>query len=148
MHRSSLYAVVAVATLSAILGCPGAEPGLRVELTREPVTLSGEPRVLSALEPLPAEAFLLGVCVIPGPGYHVSGRWTVQAPDGREARVVARAELLNGDTVKLAAPSSSGNCLCVHPRRGGPFESPVRRVRLVASTPIVAERIEWRAGTP
>lgn len=143
---TALNRLVAVAGLSATLGCPGAEPGIRVELTREPVTLSGEPRVLSAREPLPAEAFRLGVCVIPAPGYHVSGRWTVRTPDGREARVVARAELVSGGVVKLAAPSSSGNSLCVHPRRGGPFESPVRRVRLVASTPIVAERIEWRTG--
>ena len=132
----------------ASLGCPPADPRIRMELTSEPVTLSGEPLVLSTDQPLPAEAFHLGVCVVPGPGHHVSGRWTVVTPDGGEARVVARAELVSGDTVRLASPSSSGSSLCVHPRRGGPFESPVRRIRLVATTPILAERIEWRTGAP
>jgi len=137
-----------LAALSAALGCLGAEPGVRVELTRAPVTLSGEALVLSADQPLPASVFSLAVCVTPGPGHHVSGRWTVLTPDGREAMLVAQAELVDGDTVKLASPSSSGHDLCVHPRRGGPFDSPVRRVRLVASTPIVAERVEWRTGAP
>lgn len=147
MSRATSGLAVAVA-LVVVLGCPLGDPGVRVALTREPVTLSGEPLVLSADAPLPAEAFFVGVCVFPGSGYHVSGRWTVLTPAGREALVVAEAELVNGDTVRLASPSSSGASLCVHPRRGGPFESPVRRVRLMASTPIEVERVVWRSGRP
>jgi hypothetical protein len=133
--------------MAMALGCVLDPPGARVELTRAPLTLSGEPQVLSADPPLPAESVFLGVCVLPGPGHHVTGRWTVRTPDGRESSLVARAELLNGDSVKLAAPSSHGNWLCVHPRRGGPLEAPVRRLHLVTSTKIVAARIEWQTGT-
>jgi hypothetical protein len=141
--KSALSAGMALALAQACLLDP---PGVRVELTRAPVTLSGEPRVLAAASPLPAESAVLGVCVFPGPGHYVTGRWTVRTPQGREASLVARAELLNGDVVKLAAPSSGGASLCVGPRRGGPLEAPVRRLHLVASTKIVAARIEWRAG--
>jgi hypothetical protein len=134
--------------LLGILGCLAAEPRARVILSETPVTLSGEAWSHSADPPLPSDATVLGVCVSPGPGFNVSGRWTVRTPDGREARVVARAELVNGDRVKLASPSWVGDRLCVHPRRGGPLESPVRRLTLVASTPIVAERIVWHTGAP
>jgi hypothetical protein len=72
----------------------------------------------------------------------------VRTPDGREALLVARAELINGDRVKLASPSTRGSRLCVHPRRGGPFESPVRRLSVVASTPIEVERVVWHSGAP
>jgi hypothetical protein len=141
--KSALPAGIAMAMA---LGCVLDAPEVRVELTRAPVTLSGEPQVLLADPPLPAESSVLGVCVYPGPGHHVTGHWTVRTPEGREARLVARAELTNGDVVKLAAPSSGGASLCVHPRRGGPLEAPVRRLYLVTSTEVVAARIEWRAG--
>jgi hypothetical protein len=47
--------------------------------------------------------------------------------------------------VTLAAPSSTGSRLCVHPRLGGPLEAPVERLRVVASTPIVVRRIVWQS---
>ena len=132
--------------VGSLVACSAVDPGSEVVLTETPVTLSGEAWVFSAEPPLPSDAFFLGVCVSPGPGFGVTRRWTVRAPDGREAQVVARAELVNGQRVKLASPSTSDDRLCVHPRRGGPFDSPVRRLTLVASTPIVADRIVWRSG--
>ena len=137
--------VALVIALSAVMGCSPAPPPVRVDLIREPTTLSSEPRLLSAGQPLPADNDSVGVCVFPGRGYRVSGRWTVRTPSGHEAQVLARAELVGGRTVKLASPSSTGASLCVHPRQGGPLEAPVHRIRVVASTPIVAQRIVWQS---
>jgi hypothetical protein len=67
-------------------------------------------------------------------------------PDGLEAQLVARAELVGGRVAWLKAPSSTGGSLCVRPRRGGPLEAAVERVSLVASTPIVAQRIVWESA--
>ena len=134
--------------LSAVLGCSPAPPPVQVDLIEEPTTLSPVPQLLSAGLPLPASHPSVGVCIHPGRGYNVSGRWTVLTPDGREAQVVAHAELVGGRVVKLASPSSTGPTLCVHPRRGGPLEAPVRRVRVVSSTPIVARRIVWKSTAP
>jgi len=88
----------------------------------------------------------VGLCVDPGPGHSVTGRWTVRTPSGREAQVVARAELVTGDVVSLASPSSNGPRLCVHPRRGGPLEASVRSLTVVASTPIEVRRLVWRSA--
>jgi hypothetical protein len=140
--RASL---VTALTLTAALGCLLVRRPVREELIRAPVTLSPAPKLLTAGAPLPADGESVGVCVYPGPGYSVSGRWTVLTPSGREAQVVARAELVGGRVVTLAAPSSTGSRLCVHPRLGGPLEAPVERLRVVASTPIVVRRIVWQS---
>lgn len=108
--------------------------------------MSHTPQFLAAGGPLRADGDSVSLCVYPGPGHVVSGRWTVLTPDGREAQVVARAELTNGKVVALVSPSSTGSSLCVHPRLGGPLEAPVQRVRVVASMPIVAQRIVWRSA--
>ena len=76
----------------------------------------------------------------------MTGRWTVLTPDGLEAQLVARAELVGGRVVWLKAPSSTGGSLCVRPRRGGPLEAAVERVSVVASTPVVAQRIVWESA--
>jgi hypothetical protein len=131
--------------LSAAPCCLPAPAPIEVELIQEPITLSQVPQFLAAGEPLRADNGSVGVCVHPGPGYHVSGRWTVLAPNGREAQVVARAELANGRVVTLASPSSTGTSLCVHPRLGGPLEAPVQRIRVVTSMPIVVRRIVWQS---
>ena len=126
-------------------GCWAAPPHAEVDLIRQPSTLSQTPQVFAAAEPLRADSESARLCVYPGPGYHVSGRWTVLTPSGREALVAGRAELANGKVVALASPSSTGNSLCVQPRLGGPLEAPVQRVRVVTSTPIVVERIVWES---
>ena len=134
------------AMLSATLACSAAPPQVRVELIQEPTTLSHVPLLLAAAEPLRADNDSVGVCVYPGPGHHVSGRWTVLTPGGHDAQVVARAELVNGRVVTFASPSSTGSSLCVHPRRGGPLEAAVQRIRVGASTPILVERIVWESS--
>ena len=131
--------------LSAILGCSLAPPRVRVELIHEPLTLSQVPQSLSAGEPMRADNDSVRLCVYPGHGYQVTGRWTVLTPTGHEAQVVARAELVNGRVITLASPSSTGSGLCVHPRLGGPLEAAVQRVRVTASRPIVVERIVWQS---
>ena len=131
--------------LGAIAGCSLAPARVQVELSREPVILSEVPQVLSAGQPLRADYDSVSLCLYPDRGYNVSGRWTVLTPDGREAQVVARAELVNGRVVNLASPSSTGGRLCVHPRLGGPLEAPVQRVSVVASSPIVVRRIVWQS---
>lgn len=130
---------------AAVLGCSLAPPQVEVELIQEPMTLSQTPQFFAAGESLRADNDSVSVCVYPGPGYHVSGRWTVLTPSGHEAQVVARADLANGKMVTLASPSSRGRSLCVHPRLGGPLEAAVQRVRVVTSTPIVVQRIVWRS---
>lgn len=134
--------------LSATLGCSPGAPRVRVDLIREPTTLSPVPRSFSAGQPLRADNESVGLCVSPGRGYSVSGRWTVLTPGGQEAQVVARAELVGGRVVKLASPSSTGSSLCVHPRRGGPLEAAVQRIDVVASTPIVVQRVVWQSTVP
>jgi len=134
--------------LSASLGCSPAAPEVRVDLIEEPTTLSPVPQSFSAGLPLRGDNDSVGVCVFPGRGYSVSGRWTVLTPNGHEAQVVARAELVSGRVIKLASPSSAGSSLCVHPRHGGPLEGPVQRVRVVVSTPIVAQRVVWQSTAP
>ena len=138
-------ATVAAVLASGLLACVFAPPGTRVELSREPVTLSPVAQVFSPDQPLPADRESVGVCVFPAHGYSVTGRWTLLTPDGLEAQLLARAELVGGKVVRFAAPSSTGSSLCVRPRRGGPLEAAVRRVSLVASTPIVAQRIVWES---
>ncbi len=127
------------------LACVLTSPSVEIDLIDEPVTLSYEPQLLAAGQPLRADHDSVSVCVYPAPGHNVSTRWTVVAPNGREARVVARAELVNGRVVTLRSPSSDGASLCVHPRWDGPLEAEVQRIRLLASTPIVARRIVWRS---
>lgn len=126
-------------------GCWAGPPHAEVDLIREPSTLSATPQLFAAGEPLRADSDSVRLCVYPGPGYHVSGRWTVITPNGREALVIGRAELANGRVVNLASPSSTGNRLCVQPRLGGPLEAPVQRVGVVTSTPIVVERMVWES---
>jgi hypothetical protein len=126
--------------------CRAGSPDVEVELLRGPATVSAEPRFLEAKEPLPADGERLRLCVRPGPGHHVSGRWTVVTPGGREALVVARAELANGRGLSLVSPSSAGSALCVQPRLGGPLEAPVRRIRVAATAPIVVERVVWESA--
>ena len=125
--------------------CRAASPDVRVDLIRGSATLSQTPQLFAAEEPVRADGDFIRLCVYPGPGYHVSGRWTVLTPSGREALVVGRLELINGRAVNLASPSSTGNSLCVQPRLGGPLEAPVQRVRLATSAPIVVERIVWES---
>lgn len=134
--------------VSALVGCVFAPARVRVELIEEPTTLSPAPRSFSPERPLSADSESIGVCVYPGSGYRVSGRWTVVAPDGHEAQVVARAELVDGQRVKLVSPSSTGRRLCVHPRLGGPLEGAVKRIEVVASVPIVVDRIVWQSTRP
>ena len=137
---------VIIGTLLVVApGCSPAPPQARVDLIREPTTLSAAPQVFVPDEPLPADNDSVGVCLLPDAGYNVSGRWTVVTPAGREALVVAHAELASGRVIKLASPSSTGSRLCVHPRHGGPLEAPVERVRVVASTPIVVSRLVWES---
>lgn len=126
--------------------CRATAPDVAMDLLRGPSTVSAEPRLLEAEEPLPADGERLRLCVHPGPGHHVSGRWTVVTPGGREALVVARAELVNGRELSLVSPSSAGNALCVQPRLGGPLEAPVRRIRVAATAPIVVERVVWESA--
>jgi hypothetical protein len=133
----------------AAVGCFWGPPPLEeVELIRKPVTLSPVPRSFSAGELLCADSRIVGVCLYPGQGYRVSGRWTMLTPSGHEAQVVARAELVGGQEVTLASPTSTGNSLCVRPRRGGPLDAGVERVRVTASTPIVVRRLVWQSGCP
>lgn len=54
--------------MAMALGCVWDPPAARVELTRAPLPLSGEPQVLSADPPLSAESVFLGVCVFPTDG--------------------------------------------------------------------------------
>jgi hypothetical protein len=146
MTRARLALVLAVPGLvSTVVGCVPAPAAVEVELIQQPLTLSQTAQLLAPSEPLRADNDSVRVCVYPGPGYHVSGRWTVLTPSGREAQVVARVELVNGKAVTLASPSSTGGSLCVQPRLGGPLEAPVRRVRVLTSTPIVAQRIVWQS---
>jgi len=127
------------------VACTAAPPPVEIELTSGPTILSTEPRSFRPARPLPADNVSVGLCVDPGPGHAVTGRWTVRTPAGREAQVVARAELVSGDVVRLVSPSSNGPRLCVHPRRGGPLDAPVRSLTVVASTPIAVERLVWRS---
>jgi hypothetical protein len=140
-------AIVAIA-LSALPGCFPARPPVREELIQEPVTLSPTPRLLSAGRALRADEESVRVCFYPDRGYDVSGRWTVVTPNGREAQIVVRAELVNGRVVTLASPSSTGSSLCLHPRLGGPLDAAVQRLSVVASTPIVVRRIVWQSTAP
>jgi hypothetical protein len=117
-----------------------------VDLVQQTSTLSPTPRLLVAGEPLRADGDSVRLCVYPGSGHHVSGHWTVVTPEGREALVVARAELTSGRVVNFASPSSTGNGLCVQPRLGGPLEAPVRRVSVATTAPIVVERIVWESA--
>lgn len=134
--------------LSAALGCSLAPPRVRVDLIQEPTTLSPVPQSFSSGQPLRADNDSVGVCVSPGRGYHVSGRWTVMTPSGQEAQVVARVELAGGRVVKFASPSSTGSSLCVHPRHDGPLEAPAQRIHVIASTPIVVQRVVWQSTAP
>lgn len=130
------------AVLVATLGCRPASTQVEVELSQEPVTLSRVPRLFETGQAFPADAESVALCVWPAAGHQVSQRWTVLTPSGLEAQVVALADLGSGKTVRLASPwSTDSGALCVQPRWGLPLESPVRRVRVVASTPIVVERI-------
>lgn len=138
--------VLTGAVLVANLGCLAAPAQMEVELSHGPVTLSHAPMPFDASQ-APADAAWVAVCVWPATGYQVSPRWTVLTPAGRDAQVVALAELANGRTVRLASPwLTDSGALCVEPRWGLPFKSPVRRVRLVASTPIVVERVVLSAS--
>lgn len=138
-----LILVIGAATGSA---CRATAPDVELELLRGPATVSAEPRVLEGAEPLPADGEMLRLCVRPGPGHHVSGRWTVATPGGRQALLVARAELVNGRGLSLVSPTSAGNMLCLQPRLGGPLEAPVRRIRVAATAPIVVERVVWESA--
>jgi hypothetical protein len=126
--------------------CRAAPRHAEVDLIREPARLSQTAQSFAPGEPVRADGESVRLCVHPGPGYQVSGRWTVLTPSGREALVVGRAELANGRIVNLASPSAIGNSLCVQPRLGGPLEAPLLRVRLATSTPIVVERIVWESA--
>jgi hypothetical protein len=126
--------------------CRAGAPDVEVTLLRGPATVSAEPRTLEAAEPLPADGERLRLCVHPGPGHHVSGRWTVVTPGGREALLVARAELVNGRGLSLVSPSSVGSALCVQPRLGGPLEAPVQRIRVAATATIVVDRVAWESA--
>jgi hypothetical protein len=148
VHPPMQGRVMVAMALSALPGCPPGPPPVEVELVQGPVTLSPVPLAISAGEPLPTDNASVGVCIHPAPGYHVSGRWTVLTPGGEEAQVVARAELVNGDVVTMASPSSTGNSLCVHPRLGGPLGAAVKRIRVVASLPVGAQRIVWQCTGP
>lgn len=146
--RCRCLLAVALAALAVSAACFLVSPEHEVVLAGEPTTLSSVPRFLSTGGPLRADNEVVGVCIEPGPGHHVSARWTVVTPAGREAQVTGTAELVDGTAVRLRSPSSRGSRLCVHPRLGGPLEAPVRSVSVAASTPIVVRRIVWRCGAP
>ncbi len=131
--------------VALVAGCAAGPAPIEVELIHAPVTLSQAPQYFADAEPLGADTESLFMCVYPAFGYDISDHWTVRAPRSRETQVLARAELTNGRTVRLTSPVSVGGCLCVQPRLGGPLASPVRRVSIVTSTPIVVERIVWRS---
>ena len=133
-------------TLILASGCSVAPPRTHVELIDRPTTLSQIPQYFNAREPLPAAA--VGVCVYPDPPFRPSDRGTVLTPDGGEAHITAHAELTDGTVATLSSPSTTGQNLCLELATSLPSDAKVKRVRLVASQPIVASRIVWQSTAP
>jgi len=129
-------------------GCSVAPPRIHVELIGRPTTLSQTPQYFSAREPLPADNDVVGVCVYPELQFRLSDRWTILTPDGGEARLDAHAELTDGTVATLSSPSTTGQNLCLELATSLPSDAKVKRVRLVASQPIVASRIVWQSTAP
>jgi len=97
---------------------------------------------------LPADNDVVGVCVYPELQFRLSDRWTILTPDGGEARLDAHAELTDGTVATLSSPSTTGQNLCLELATSLPSDAKVKRVRLVASQPIVASRIVWQSTAP
>lgn len=135
-------------TLILASGCSVAPPRVHVELVDRPTTLSQIPQYFSAREPLPADNDVVGVCVYPVLPFRPSDRWTILTPDRSEARIAAHAELTDGTVATLSSPSTTGQNLCFELATSLPSDAKVKRVRLVASQPIVASRIVWESTGP
>ncbi len=139
---------VALLTFSLGCGCSVAPPRARVALIDQPTTLSQTPQCFNAREPLPADKDVVGVCVYSALPFKASDHWTIVAPDGGEARITAHAELTSGTVETLSSRSTIGPNLCLDRATSLPFGARVRRVRIVASRPIVASRIVWQSTAP
>jgi hypothetical protein len=106
------------------------------------------PTFLEPDKPLPANSDPGGVCIRPEQGYSLTDHWTVRTPDGGDASISAHAELTNTSLTTLSSPSVVGDSICYHLAASGPLVAQIRRVRLVASQPIVAKRIVWVSAAP
>jgi hypothetical protein len=139
---------VTLLTLLLASGCAGTPPRAHVELIDRPTTLSQTPQYFSVREPLPANNDVVGVCIYPKVPFRPSDRWTILTPDGNEAHIAAHAELADGTLATLSSPSTTGQNLCLELARSLPSDAKVKRVRLVASQPIIAARIVWDSTKP
>jgi hypothetical protein len=125
-----------------------APPRVYVDLITVPTKLTQIPTVLEPDKPLPADNDSVSVCIIPGQGYSLTDHWTVRTPEGSEARIAAHAELTDDSLTTLSSPSLAADTICYHPAPDGPLPAQMRRVRLIASQPIVAKRILWSSTAP
>jgi len=135
-------------TLVLASGCSVAPSRAHVELIDRPTTLSQTPQYFSAREPLPADNDVVGVCVYPELPFKPSDRWSILSPDGGEARIAAHADLTNGTVATLSSASTTGQNLCLELAKSLASGVKVKRVRLVASKPVVASRIVWQSTAP
>jgi hypothetical protein len=136
------------ATLLTVLlasGCSETPSRAHIELIDRPTTLSQTPQYFSVREPLPTDNDVVGVCVYPEVPFRPSDRWTILTPDGNEAHIAAHAELGDGTLATLSSPSTTGQNLCLELATSLPSGAKVKRVRLIASQPIVAARIVWES---
>jgi hypothetical protein len=148
--RGIAMATRGTALLALILasGCSVAPPRAHVELIDRPTTLSQTPQYFSARELLPADNDVVGVCVYPELPFKPSDHWIIVTPDGGEARITAHAELTSGAVATLSSTSTNGPNLCLELATSLPSGTKVKRVRLVASKPVVASRIVWQSTAP
>jgi hypothetical protein len=135
--------------LFATVGClREPPPQVLVDLAAAPTRLTQVPTFLEPEKPVSADSAVAGVCIYPEQGHSLTDHWTVRTPEGGEASISAHAELTDNTLATLSSSSVVGDSICYHLATNGPLVARMRRVRLVASQPIVARRIVWVSTVP